>query len=334
MDSAASEIGRDSATPALRLTAENAPAYLEKWGWPGAREAVIEPLGGGVSNTVLLASTADGRIVCKQALEKLRVKADWRSRADRTLREADAIQAIAPLLPPGAVPKIVFIDRPNCIYAMEAAPHGATDWKTALLRGQADPAIAAAAGRILGGMIRATFQNPEWERRFGDQTVFDELRLDPYYRFTAERHPDCAAHFNSLLDSRRVSLVHGDWSPKNILVAGDVVTAIDFEVVHYGDPCFDTGFLLCHLLLKSIYLPGHAKEFQRCAAAFWEALDLQNEWIWPGTAAHLGGLLLARADGKSPAEYLKDAEREELRRLAKKLIVRPAESIEELWQCF
>ena len=96
----------------------------------------------------------------------LRVEADWRSRPDRTLREADAMQAIAPLLPPGAVPKIVFIDRPNCIYAMEAAPAAATDWKTALLRGHADPAIAAAAGRILGAIIRATCENPAWEARF------------------------------------------------------------------------------------------------------------------------------------------------------------------------
>ncbi len=338
MNSDADGVGREIATgwgprPAFALTVENARAYLEERGWPGAGEATVAALGGGVSNTVLLAASPGGRIVCKQALEKLRVEADWRSRPDRTLREADAMQAIAPLLPAGAVPRIVFIDRPNCIYAMEAAPASATDWKSALLRGQADPAVAAAAGRILGALIRATFQKPAWEAQFGDQTVFDELRLDPYYRFTAARHPDCAAHFRALLDSRRVSLVHGDWSPKNILVAGNVVTAIDFEVVHYGDPCFDTGFLICHLLLKSIHLPIYAQGFQRCATAFWEALDLQNEWIWSGTVAHLGGLLLARADGKSPAEYLNGPERERLRRLAKHLIAQPAESIEELWQC-
>jgi len=243
------------------------------------------------------------------------------------------MKALAPLLPPGSVPGIVFIDRPNCIYAMEAAPESATDWKTALLHGHADPGVAAAAGRILGAIIRATFQSPVWETRFGDQTVFDELRLDPYYRFTAARHPDCAAHFNRLIDSPRLSLVHGDWSPKNLLVAGNAVTAIDFEVVHFGDPCFDTGFLFCHLLLKSIHLPAHALEFQECAAAFWQALDMQNSWCWPGTMAHLGGLLLARADGKSPAEYLTEPEREQLRRLAKRLILHPAESIEKLWQC-
>lgn len=315
------------------LSEKNAPGYLADRGRP---DCIVLPLGGGVSNTVLLASGAKGRLVCKQALEKLRVKADWRSRPDRTIREADAMQAVAPLLAPGAVPRIHFIDRLNCIYAMEAAPDAATDWKTSLLSGEARPAIATAAGRILGAMIRATWRNAAWESQFGDQTVFDELRLDPYYRFTASRHPDCAPHFESLIQScrtRRVSLVHGDWSPKNLLVHGDHVMAIDFEVVHYGDPCFDTGFLLCHLLLKSIHLPAHASALQACATAFWEALDVDAPWLWPGTMSHLGGLLLARADGKSPAEYLNDAERHTLRSLAKRLIREPQDSIASTWQC-
>ncbi len=219
---------------------------------------------------------------------------------------------------------------------MDAATCGAADWKSELLRGNAVAEVGAAAGRILGALIRSTWESPVWEGRFGDQTVFDELRLDPYYRFTAAQHPDCAGHFEALIDScrsRRVSLVHGDWSPKNLLVAGGEVMAIDFEVVHFGNPCFDTGFLLCHLLLKSVHLPAHASAYRLCADAFWEALDVPVHWIWAGTVAHLAGLLLARADGKSPAEYLNDKEREAVRVLAKRLIVRPARSLDELWQC-
>ena len=315
----------------FQLTEANAPAYLAERSWPGAS---ITPLGGGVSNTVLLAECLRGRIVCKQALEKLRVEADWRSRPDRTLREADALLAVAPLLPPGAVSEIVFIDRPNCIYAMAAAPASSTDWKTALLRGHINPAIATAAGHTLGAIIRGTWRQPAWEAQFGDQTVFDELRLDPYYRFTAARHPDCAAHFESLIEScrtRRVSLVHGDWSPKNLLTTETGVMAIDFEVVHYGNPCFDLGFLLCHLVLKSIHMPSHAPALQACAHAFWSALNLPPEL--PGTIAHLGGLLLARADGKSPAEYLTSPERDQLRRTAKQIIQTPPDSIDKIWQC-
>src|SRR5262249_54546401 len=151
-----------------------------------------------------------------QALEKLRVTEDWRSRPERTLREADALVALAPLLPPNAVPAVVFIDRENCIYAMNAAPRDARDWKIRLLSGEIDPAIAARAGHILGSAVRTTWRNAEFDREFGDQTVFDELRLDPYYRFTAARHPACAAHFRNLIDgcnTRRTAIVHGDWSP-------------------------------------------------------------------------------------------------------------------------
>ncbi|MBI2687469.1 MAG: phosphotransferase [Acidobacteria bacterium] len=320
------------------LTEDNAASYLRDKNWPGAAQASAKSLGGGVSNTVLLVESPANRVVCKQALEKLRVEADWRSRPERTLREADALEAVAPLLPAGAVPRIHFIDRENCIYAMEAAPPGATDWKAALLRGVADPSVASAAGRTLGAMIRNTWRNPDWEQRFGDQTVFDELRLDPYYRFTAARHPDCAAHFDALIEScrtRRVSLVHGDWSPKNLLLTPAGVMAIDFEVVHYGNPCFDTGFLLCHLLMKSIHRPVHSGAYEQCAQAFWHALALEHEipWIVPGTIAHLGGLLLARADGKSIVEYLSPDGRETLRRLAKRIIFEPPSSIPQLWSC-
>ncbi|HEU0119799.1 MAG TPA: phosphotransferase [Bryobacteraceae bacterium] len=320
------------------LTEDNALPYLEGQGWAGAQQSTIRSLGGGVSNTVLLAEGPAGRIVCKQALEKLRVEADWRSRPERTLREAESMQALAPLLPPGSVPRVLFIDRANCIYAMDAAAPGAEDWKTKLLRGEADPAVASSAGRTLRAILQATWQSTEWNERFGDQTVFDELRLDPYYRYTASRHPDCAAHYERLIDScreRRVSLVHGDWSPKNMLTGPDGTMVIDFEVVHYGNPCFDTGFLLCHLLMKSIYRPGDAAGYEQCALAFWRALDLDaaHPWLFPETAAHLGGLLLARADGKSPAEYLSPADRDTLRRLAKRIIFDPPTTPETIWKC-
>lgn len=291
-----------------------------------------------MSNTVLLAESPAGRVVCKQALEKLRVEAEWHSRPERTLREAEALQAVFAFLPLGAVPKVHFLDRENCIYVMEAAAAGASDWKAALLRGDADPAIAAAAGRILGKIIHATWNQPWWEETFGDQTVFDELRLDPYYRYTAARLPQFAPHFQRLIDNcrtRRVSLVHGDWSPKNLLVGPDGVTAIDFEVVHYGDPSFDSGFLLCHLLLKSIHIPSHAADFQYCAAAFWQELALAGDipWLFPATVEHLAGLLLARADGKSPAEYLGPVEKDHLRRLAQRILEQTPTSIETIWKC-
>jgi aminoglycoside phosphotransferase (APT) family kinase protein len=107
------------------------------------------------------------------------------------------------------------------------------------MAGEVNVETAARIGELLAGIVRYGWRRPACEAVFGDQTVFDQLRLDPYYRSTALRHPDLAPHFERLLadsQSRRVSLVHGDWSPKNFLVWGDQVMAIDFEVIHYGDP--------------------------------------------------------------------------------------------------
>ena len=323
----------------LLLEESNTQSYLTKRGIDTLR---ISALGGGVSNMVLLVETAGGRIVIKQALQRLKVKEEWLSDPKRTIRECAAIRRIAPHLPAGAVPEVVFEDEANCIYAMTAAPQGATDWKACLLRGEIEPNTAAAIARILAGMIGATWRSEDWNEQFGDQTVFGELRLDPYYLFTAKQHPDLAARFDHLIEicaTRRCSLVHGDYSPKNFLVWDQQAMAIDFEVVHFGDPSFDAAFLLNHLRLKMFHRPDWAARYALCALAFWTELSsaLPPEaslWFQAATIEHLGGLMLARIDGKSPAEYLADDElRDRVRQYARSLMLRPPHTIKEIFQC-
>jgi 5-methylthioribose kinase len=255
----------------MELSAENAAAYLRGCPEFGSRRWQVTSLGGGVSNTVLLAESGEVRIVLKQSLPKLRVQEDWYADRSRIRHECEAMRALAPHLPGGAVPRILFEDEENYLFAMEAAPRGARTWKSLLLEGNADDVIAEKIAIALAAMFRVTWRSPEWESKFSDQGVFDQLRLDPYYRFTATKFPDLAEHFFSRVhdaQTRRCSLVHGDWSPKNFLVGGGVM-AIDFEVVHYGDPAFDSAFLLNHLLLKSFYLPGCRAALAEAARAFW-----------------------------------------------------------------
>jgi thiamine kinase-like enzyme len=166
--------------------------------------------------------------------------------------------------------------------------------------------------------------------------------------------------------TRRCSLVHGDWSPKNFLVsnlAGDAigsdgvgsdgasgasaanngavhlsaVMAIDFEVVHYGDPAFDAAFLLNHLLLKSFHQPHWADRYFRLAMRFSEVLmeRLPDDagWFEPATCRHLGCLLLARTDGKSPAEYIVDDRvKQRVREYARRVIAEPPHSIRVIFK--
>jgi 5-methylthioribose kinase len=327
------------------ISPETLPGYLARHGLvPEGGGVSICALGGGVSNLVLEIASKDPcgreqRWVVKQSLEKLRVKDDWRSERRRIFREAESIRVLRPLLGPKALPEIIHIDRENFLFIMTAAPAGSVVWKESLLKGSVESEVARQAGKLLAGMINASRRISQLRENFDDRKVFDQLRIDPYYRTTAARHPDVAPALMQLIEDSwkiRTGLVHGDYSPKNMLVRGTNVFLIDFEVIHWGDPAFDSGFLLNHLFLKALYQPEFASAYFDAAREFWRALgsELENE-AWPSfesmTIRHLAGLMLARIDGKSPVEYIRDeATQERVRAVAKRLLREPPQRLEEV----
>jgi aminoglycoside phosphotransferase (APT) family kinase protein len=287
----------------------------------------------------VLIETDSQRLVLKQSLAKLRVKEDWFSDRDRIFREAAALERLSAVLPAGSIPGVLFTDRENFAFAMTAAPPGAVSWKELLLRGEISIATAEAVATIHGRMIGATWHESSWAKEFGDIAVFDQLRLDPYYRFTAYRHPNLGPAFDRALARSRSAecLVHGDWSPKNMMVAGSSVMAIDFEVVHYGDPAFDVAFMMNHFLLKLFHTPNYAAQFAAIANAYVTTLSKLLPrgagWLEQGAIEHLAPLLLARIDGKSPVEYIRDASTaDRVRRFARVLIAEPEPTLERIFQ--
>jgi 5-methylthioribose kinase len=324
----------------LELTLHNAADYLAARDAFRGRNWRVTELAGGISNIVLLAESDRERLVLKQSLPKLRVKEDWPADRNRIEREWLAIQDLEGHLPAGAIPEVYFTDAENFLFAMSAAPAGALTWKTQLLDGICEPESAVRVAQIQAAMMRASWQSPLWQRDFGDLNVFEQLRLNPYHAFTASRHPDLAEQFAARADearTRRCCAVHGDWSPKNFLVHGKTVTAIDWEVIHYGDPSFDAAFALNHLLLKAFRAPAAASQFRELARVYWEELtgDLPHgaEWFEEGACRHLGCLLLARVDGKSPAEYITDeATQQHIRNHARRLILDPPAHPDEAFE--
>ena len=324
----------------MQLTPETGVEWLAQHGMPAVAGTLIE-LGGGVSNRVILAPLPRGSVVLKQSLAKLQVEREWLSDITRIFREAAAMRWLEGKVRGGHVPRLLAEDPANYIIAMESAPAGAEMWKTRLFHGEFDRSAARSAGTLLGSIIAATRNNSEVEQLFGDQTVFDQLRIDPYYRFTAARHPEVADYFYRLIATsaaRRVSLVHGDWSPKNLLVstavAGDSeIWAIDWEVVHYGDPSYDVAFLFNHLLLKTIAMPHHREALADLASTFCESLNAacaeDAGWLESAALEHLPALLLARVDGKSTAEYLDAEMRAVAWKLGLDLISRPPHTVLE-----
>jgi 5-methylthioribose kinase len=316
------------------LYAENTAAYLRETGRvPEAAGIEVQELKGGVSNVVLRVEIA-GRppIVIKQCRERLRVAMDWRARLDRIWAERATLDVLSAILPAGTVPEVLFEDRLNYLFAMSCAPDDSVTWKTLLMNGRADPEIAARLGAILGAIHAEAPRQHALHGTLADTSLFDELRIDPYYRTTARAHPDLASAIDALIAAMQVpqserTLVLGDFSPKNILVHKGGLILLDFECAHAGDAAFDLGFFLSHLALKAIHvrekITGSRPQYLDLTNRFWKSyIERIEEGSWqpsglvPRAASHTAACLLARVDGKSPVEYLDHSEQDTVRRLA------------------
>ncbi|MGH9353062.1 MAG: phosphotransferase family protein [Terriglobia bacterium] len=325
----------------FRLSTRSVKRYLADHDLAGPGEKIeVRELGGGVSNIVLLVAWPENpqkRWVLKQSLGKLRVKDDWRSDRARIFKEAECMRTLGALLGNGSAPEVIWVDRPNFLLIMTAAPPGSRAWKELLLSGQVEAAIAGEAGKLLASVVLASQRDSNLQEAFQDRAVFDQLRIDPYYRTAAARCPDVAPAIRKLISDSwqiRTSLTHGDYSPKNMLVRGGKIFLIDFEVAHWGDPAFDSAFLLNHLLLKAFHRPERLPLYAVAARQFWESLtsnlkDANTEGFEGMTLRHLGALMLARIDGKSPVEYLTDEQvRDRVRRAARRILLECPRRIE------
>jgi hypothetical protein len=229
---------------------------------------------------------------------------------------------------------VLDVDPARCALAIERAPAGWLTWKERLFAGDIEPAIAGRLGGQLAAWHRGT-SPPGLE--FDEWDSFEQLRVDPYYRETARRNPGLAEPIMRYADGmreRRVCLVHGDFSPKNILVGDPGLWIIDFEVAHLGDPAFDMAFMLTHLFLKSIAIPQERDRLLACAERFDGAYRAGvSTSAAPAPAyvlGHVGCLMLARVDGKSPAEYLDEKARARTRDVATALIAGDPSSLDEI----
>lgn len=306
-------------------------AMLRTAGLAGPAETVVlEPLTGGVASDIFRAEVGGRVFAVKRALEKLRVAADWRAPTERNAHEVAWLR-IANAVTPGCAPEILAHDKASGCFAMsflDAAQHPV--WKGLLRDGHVDLAFCAEVGRRIGAIHARTAGDPAVAAAFDTLHIFRPIRLEAYLEAAAERNAMVAEALLALsrdTAARRIALVHGDVSPKNILAGPDGPVFLDAECAWYGDPAFDPAFCLNHLLLKCLWTPAAATAFLAGFDALATAYLATVTWEDPAAleariAALLPGLFLARVDGKSPVEYVtEERDRDRVRRIARRFLI-------------
>lgn len=329
-------------TPAPGAAPPAAPSrvidFARRLGLFGTSPIEASPLTGGVSSDIWHLHSDDGDCVIKGALARLRVAQDWHAPVERNLYEARWFE-VAAGIEPRVVPRVLGHDPQAMLLAMEYLPPSRYRvWKAELLAGRVDPAVAASLGASLGRLHAGSAHHPTDAARFDNAELFEALRLAPYLRATGRVHGAWRSRLEALADRTagiRLALIHGDVSPKNVLVGPAGPLLLDAEAATWGDPAFDLAFCLNHLLIKAIHRRESSGDLLHAASMLVAAYAAQVAWepvpdVVSRAADLVAGLMLARVDGKSPVEYLTSDGRRRVRACAMALLAHLPRDLDEV----
>lgn len=282
----------------------------------------FHPMTGGVSSDIWLIASEEQKFVIKQALPQLKVADHWAADVKRNLAEQDYIHFVR-TFNAQAVPQILLSDHSVPYFVMEYLGEPLQNWKMKLLGGHVEITQVKKAAALLAEIHNHSLTDISLSERFDHLDGFYALRLEPYLVTTGVRNPELGKYFSAeverLMENRSV-LVHGDFSPKNILVSADRLVLLDHEVACWADPSFDVAFMINHLFLKLLYHHPEpvAQNFTEIPLLAWDtyfdAIALHDvEKLKTQSAKLLLMLMLARVDGKSPVEYLNQEKKNWLR---------------------
>jgi 5-methylthioribose kinase len=315
-------------------------AYLRARGAIGADETPpVRVLTGGVANKTVLVERPSGGLVVKQALGKFRVQVDWFVQPERSALEALGLRTYEALLPTGSTPHFLFEDPDHFIHAMTAIPQPHETLKRLLLDGRGTAAqVERFAALMAAAHLAALKQADALRPQFDSLEYFETQRLEPFYAYTASQVPAAADFIHALIDETRrtqLTLVHADFTPKNVLVLPDErLVLLDYEIVHWGDPAFDVGLALAHLIAKAIKVEARRTDYRAYAVQFagWY-LDHVGKAFDPLEARivrHALACVLARVRGRSPLEYFDEPQRADITARVVQQLAQPPITVDTL----
>ena len=311
-------------------------AYLTKRGIISG-SAEVEELTGGVSNVVLGVKSGAKDLVLKQALPQLKVAAVWKADQRRAIVEANGMKLLHSITPEN-VPDLIDLDPEEFTLTMDRLPRECTVWKTDLLEGVIKPSVGKDLGRILATWHNFGANSKESLDVYMEDSLFDQLRVTPFYRAVAKVNPALDNRIQELITeitTIKITLVHGDFSPKNIMITGaDKPIVLDFEVMHTGNPVFDLGFVSAHLLCKYLRTEDLAQRalLRETAFAFINSYaQTCNILVANSLPHHVAVIALARVEGVSPVNYLDEAAKARVQSVTKAAIANPDITFEGLF---
>jgi thiamine kinase-like enzyme len=217
-------------------------------------------------------------------------------------------------------------------------------WKTDLLNGILDFEVAKKTMEALVTVHNKCFNDAEIKETFANDTIFYQLRISPYIEFVLGKYPDLKEFGKQLitrLKNQKLSLVHADYSPKNILVLKNRdICILDYEISHYGDPVFDVAFFTNHIVLKSAHLRQWSAAFLNMLLymtnTYFSMVNYGNpKQVEEDAIKILAMMMIARIDGKSPVEYISGETTKQLvRDMAQKLLKGGVKSYQEAAELF
>jgi len=294
--------------------------------------AQVEILTGGVSNVVLAIKSETKDLVLKQALPQLKVKQEWLADQRRAIVEADAMRLFHSITP-DAVPEILDNDPVEFTVTMQRQTRNCVNWKEEMLANRANPIIGTRLGKILATWHNFGATDQSARNKFMEDTLFEQLRINPFYRAVAKLNPDLKKISQLINENETIktTLVHGDFSPKNIMITKDFYPIVlDFEVEHTGNPVFDLAFVMAHLVCKYIKLGN--PDISQTAFNFMDAYQSESKLpIADSVAHHISLVALARVEGVSPSSYLDDKDKLNIVNLTKDLLRKDVASVAELF---